>query len=84
LRYHRRQGGAQGHQTRGRLLDNQGTETGGDKAGCDLGRRGARSEIGLDRGGEPAAKIWVGPGRGDEECGYFFVGEYRFGDRIAI
>ena len=84
LRDHRRQSRAQRHQTRGRLLDNQGTQTRGDKAGRDLGHRGARSEIGLDRSGEPAAKIRVGAGRSDEECGCSLVRENRLCDRIAI
>src|ERR1700730_11017141 len=84
LRDHPRESRAQGHQTRGRLLDDQSTQAGGDKAGCDFGRRGARSEIGLDRGGEPAARIWIGADRSDEERGCSLVGEYRFGESIAI
>jgi alkylated DNA repair dioxygenase AlkB len=84
LRDHRGNSRAQGHQTRRRLLDDQSTEAGGKKAGCDLGSRGARSEISLDRGGKPAAKIRVATGRGDEECGRSLVGEYRFGDCVAI
>jgi hypothetical protein len=84
LRDHPGQSRAQRHQTRGRLSDGQNTETGGDKAGCDLGRCGARPQIVLDRGEKPAAKIRVDTGRGDEECGRSLVREDRFGDRIAI
>ena len=84
LRDHAGQSRAQRHQTRGCLLGDQSTETGGDKAGCDLGRCRARAEIGLDRGGKPAAKIGVDAGRGDEECGGSLVGEYRLGNRIAV